>query len=299
MPVYIVYGNLGAGKTLAAVGRLRDYASRGNKIAGNIDLHLSAFSTSPHSKTTYTRIPDRPTANDLLALGIGNETYEEDNNGLLVLDEIATWLNSRTWNEKGRAALMDWFVHARKYGWDIIFLVQYMEMMDTQIREALAEYHVEVVRMDRINIPVVGALSKNFHPQGKPLRFPKIHMAKVMYKGKIKADRWIYRAKDLYAAYDTKQVISDDYPHGVHSQLSRWHLEGRYMGAALTWRDYSLFVLKSLVYLAFIISRTPLPRASASRSAALAHYRVVHSYSANVLHLHSLKPSNNKPSKLV
>ena len=128
MPVYIVYGNLGSGKTLAAVGRLRDYASRGNRIAGNIDLYLEHFALTPFSKTSYTRLPDRPTAEDLHALGRGKPKgdYDEDNNGLLVLDEIATWLNSRTWNERGRAALMDWFVHARKYGWDVIFLVQYI-----------------------------------------------------------------------------------------------------------------------------------------------------------------------------
>ena len=242
MPVYIVYGNLGSGKTLAAVGRLRDYASRGNRIAGNIDLYLEHFALTPFSKTSYTRLPDRPTAEDLHALGRGKPKgdYDEDNNGLLVLDEIATWLNSRTWNERGRAALMDWFVHARKYGWDVIFLVQYIDMMDSQIKEALAEFHVEVSRFDRINIPVVGKLGKHLRPSGKPFTFPKIHSALVMYKGKIKADRWVYRAKDLYAAYDTEQVISDTYPHGPHTQLSRWHLQGRYMTPPMTWKQIAL-----------------------------------------------------------
>lgn len=265
MPVYIVYGSLGAGKTLAAVGRLRDYAANGCKIAGNIDLRLAHFGVTSNSKTTYTRIPDRPTADDLYALGIAKpeDDYDEEHNGLLVLDEIATWLNSRTWNEKGRAALMDWFVHARKYGWDIIFLVQYMEMMDTQIREALAEFHVEVSRLDRINIPVIGRLSKNFTKSGRPLKLPKIHIATVMYKGKIKADRWVYRAKDLYNAYDTKQVISDDYPHGAHCQLSRWHLEGRYLPKLPTiWQKLVMAALLPSALLVYMVCRAfgyPLP----------------------------------------
>lgn len=265
MPVYIVYGNLGAGKTLAAVGRLRDYAANGNRIAGNIDINLHHFADTPRSKTVYTRLPDRPTARDLMALGQGKpETdYDEENNGLLVLDEIATWLNSRTWNEKGRAELMDWFVHARKYGWDIIFLVQYMEMMDSQIREALAEFHVEVSRLDRINIPVIGGISKHFTKSGKALRLPKIHSALVMYKGKIKADRWLYRAKSLYPAYDTKQVISDTYPHGAHSQLSRWHLEGRYMPKQPTWLEklamLSAMPLQLLIYAACTAFKYPIP----------------------------------------
>jgi len=258
MPVYIVHGGLGSGKTLASVGRLRDYAALGNRIAGNIDINLEAFGSSPNSKTVYTRVPDRPTAFDLEALGYGKpeDDFDEENNGLLVLDEIATWLNSRTWNEKGRAALIDWFVHARKYGWDIIFLVQFPEMMDSQIREALSDYLVDCSRLDRISIPVVSSVSKHFTRSGRPVRLPKVHIATLWYKGKIKADRWVYRATDLYSSYNTKQVISDDYPNGAHTLLSRWHLEGRYMEPEfrLTLPFVLLLPIRLLVVLAAVLS---------------------------------------------
>lgn len=235
MAVYFVTGKLGAGKSLAAVGRLRDYALNKNRIAGNLDLYLEHFADSPRSKVTYTRLPDRPAADDLYALGSGNDTYDEENNGLLVLDEISTWLNSRAWNEKGRAALIDWFVHARKYGWDIIFLVQSIKAVDSQLIDLLMEYHVPVSNLSKINVPFLGRLWRNFSPSGKPLRLPKVHIANVMYLDKINADRWTFMSKRLYKAYDTKQVISDTYPHGAHCQLSRWHLEGRYMSPAVGW----------------------------------------------------------------
>lgn len=236
MAVYFVSGGLGSGKTLAAVGQLRQYAINKNQIAGNLDIFLEHFSDSPRSKVTYTRIPDRPTADDLYALGNANTTYDEDNNGLLVLDELATWLNARAWNDKGRAALIDWFVHARKYGWDIIFLVQSIDAVDSQLVKLLMEYHVPMSNLAKINVPIVGGLGRTFRNSGKPFRLPKIHIGRVMYKDLVKADRWVFRARHLYKCYDTKQVISDNYQHGTFCQLSRWHLEGRYLPAPIGWR---------------------------------------------------------------
>lgn len=235
MAVYFVSGGLGSGKTLAAVGQLRQYAINRCQIAGNLDIFLEHFGSSPRSKVTYTRIPDRPTADDLYALGTANDTYDEDNNGLLVLDELATWLNSQSWNEKGRKELRDWFVHARKYGWDIIFLVQSIEAVDSQLVKLLMEYHVPMSNLAKINVPIIGGLGRTFRKSGKPLRLPKIHVGRVMYKDLVKADRWVFRAKNLYSSYNTKQVIADDYPHGVHCQLSRWHLEGRYLPQPENW----------------------------------------------------------------
>lgn len=43
------------------------------------------------------RLPDKPSLNDLLAIGVGNTSYDESRNGLLVLDECGTWFNSRSW----------------------------------------------------------------------------------------------------------------------------------------------------------------------------------------------------------
>jgi len=226
--VYFVTGGLGSGKGLAAVGKIREYARNGYPIAGNIDLYLDKLCNDINSKTTYTRIPDRPTVLDLMSLGYANTGYDPYENGLLVLDELATWFNARSWQEKGRKELIDWFVHARKYGWDIIFMVQDIDVLDKQLLGSLMDYHVPMTDLSKINIPVIGGLWRNYNKKGRPLTFPKIHRGVVMYKNLVKADAWTFRARDLYNAYDTKQIFIENYPHGAHCQLSRWHLEGRY-----------------------------------------------------------------------
>ncbi len=43
---------------------------------------------------------------------------------LVVLDECGTWLNTREWQDKSRQNLIDWMLHSRKKGWDIILIVQ-------------------------------------------------------------------------------------------------------------------------------------------------------------------------------
>lgn len=228
MSVYFVTGALGSGKGLAAVSRVQNYAQNGVKIAGNLDIFLDKLCTDINSKVTYTRVPDRPTQADLLALGSGNDGYDPDQNSLLVLDELATWFNARTWNDKGRAGLLDWLVHSRKHGWDVILIAQSFETLDKQLIDLLMEYHVPMSNLSKINIPILGKLLKGYTKNNRPLKLPQYHVGKVMYKNLIKADSWGFRGKDFYPMYDTKQIFTEHYPHGSHSQLSRWHLEGRY-----------------------------------------------------------------------
>ncbi|AOE85599.1 zonular occludens toxin domain-containing protein [Pseudomonas sp. TCU-HL1] len=143
-----------------------------------------------------------------------------------MLDECGTWLNSREWNDKERRKLIDWFLHARKHRWDIIFLIQDIESCDAQIVRALCEHLVVCRRMDRFKIMGFG--------------LPRFHVANVYYgrTAEVKVDRWMYRGTDLFKAYDTRQVFRDGiefYEQGPvdmrapYSMLSAWHLKGRYL----------------------------------------------------------------------
>lgn len=60
-------------------------------------------------KTRVIRVPDKPSLNDLLAIGVGNTSYDESRNGLLVLDECGTWFNSRSWGIKTDSQLLTGF----------------------------------------------------------------------------------------------------------------------------------------------------------------------------------------------
>lgn len=229
MPVYIVTGKLGGGKSLVSVARIRDYIRKGSLIATNLDLVLHRMFDESAKGMRVLRVPDKPSIADLNAIGRGNETYDESKNGLLVLDECGTWFNSRNWSDKARKPVNDWFLHARKLGWDVLLIIQNVSMLDSQARDAIAEHTVFCSRLDRLQVPYIGFIFKAFFGERLPL--PRVHSARVVYgttSTDLLADRWVYRGTDLFKAYDTKQLFLDDYPHGTHSLLTPWHLRGRY-----------------------------------------------------------------------
>lgn len=245
MAVYVVTGKLGGGKSLISVSKIREKLLQGCPVATNLDLKLHKLLPADHRNARVIRIPDQPSADDLRALGSGNTTYDEEKNGLLVLDECGTWFNARNWNDKARKGVNDWFLHARKLGWDVLLIVQDVEILDSQARRAIAEHTVFCKRLDRLHIPFFGSIYKLL--VGEPLRLPRVHIGKVIYgtseTGPM-SDRWVYRGSQLFSAYDTKQAFLDDYPHGVHSLLPPWHYYGRYLKP----RDWTYIMRMTKIY---------------------------------------------------
>ncbi len=248
MAVHVVTGKLGSGKTLVAVGKIQDKLVSGCKVATNLDLRIHKFPrVGVNAKSPrIMRIPDKPNLEDLIAIGKGNDSYDENKNGLLVLDECGTWFNSRSWADKQRQSVIDWFLHARKLGWDIIFLIQDLSIMDKQARVALAEHVVYCRRLDKITIPFIGSLYALMTGSKFPL--PKIHLGIVKYGDSAQSmtvERWTYTGRDLYPAYDTKQAFSDSYDKGVYSYLTPFLSHGRY---AVN-HDLSFFMRMTKIYL--------------------------------------------------
>ncbi len=210
MAVYFITGKLGSGKTLAAVGRIRDYLAEDRRVATNLDLHMAELCNNIRSRKSVIRVPDKPRVEDLEAIGQGCEGYDEGRFGALVLDELGTWFNSRNWRDPERKGIIDWFLHARKKRWDVYFILQDINQVDSQARQALCEHLVICRRLDRIPIPGVNLLAKTL---GLRALFPKIHVAAVHYGDSeqgLKVDRWWYRGQDLYQAYDTMQCFTPD-----------------------------------------------------------------------------------------
>ena len=231
MAVYFVTGKLGAGKSLTSVGRIRDALERAAPVATNLDIKLHFMLGRNKKNTRLYRVPDKPTLQDLEALGKGNNTYDESKNGLLVLDECGTWFNSRTWNDKSRQAVINWFLHARKLGWDIIFIVQDISIVDKQARLALAEHTVFCRRLDRMQIPILSTLIRILSFGQLKLPLPKLHIGIVKYGDNAQSltvDKWHLWGNDLYASYDTKQAFSDHYEHGTYTVLPSWYTHARY-----------------------------------------------------------------------
>lgn len=232
MADYLVTGKKGNGKSLVVVGRMRDALKQGRPVATNLNLWLEHLLPHKMRNTRAYRLPDQPTRADLDALGEGNDTlrtthYDEGRNGVLVLDELATWLNARTFSDKTRQGVLDWLVHSRKLGWDTYLLAQNPNQIDKQVREALCEYHVICRRLDRLKVPGIG------------LKLPRVHMAFVkfgMERDSITAERWTYRGNSLFAAYDTTQRFSAAYSDGLYSYLPPWHLTRTTAKPAPAWR---------------------------------------------------------------
>lgn len=222
MSDYLVTGKKGNGKSLVVVGRIRDALMQGRPVATNLDLYLEHL-LPPHVRNVRViRLPDFPSRDDLELIGSGNPETEdgiidESKNGLLVLDELAVFLNARTFTDKRRAGLLEWLVHSRKLGWDTYLIAQHPNQIDKQIREGMAEYHVICRRLDKLKIPLL------------PFKMPRFHMGFVRYgmeRDSVLAERWMYRGNSLFRAYDTRQRFLTHYDNGPYSLLTPWHLRG-------------------------------------------------------------------------
>ncbi len=210
MAVYLIAGRLGSGKSLSAVGRIREALRAGRRVATNLNLDLEAMKLP--GAANCVRLPDKPTGDELKALGLGNETLDENTNGLLVLDELSSWLNARSWGDKSRQAVLDFFIHSRKYGWDVYLIAQSLGQLDKQLRDALVEYHVICRRMDRLKIPLIGGLVKALSFGRHTGRMPRVHIGFVRYgtdRDSILVERWTFRGNDLFECYDTRQRFQD------------------------------------------------------------------------------------------
>ncbi len=255
MAVYAVTGKLGSGKGKAAIQRLREYLKQGRRVATNCDVFLEHL-MPPLSKSTVTRIPDKPSVSDLYAIGSGNkfvhfetrcvpsrdgfvftppepkilDGFDEAHNGALILDECASWLNTRNFQDKARQGLLEWAIHARKYGWDVFFVCQNIRQIDAQLRESLFEYVVRMNRLDRMKVPFISAGIKLLTLGASSGALPRVHVGVVRLGSNpdgLVADRWVFRGDDLNKGYNTTQVFSDSYPHAIHTVLSSWHLSAQ------------------------------------------------------------------------
>lgn len=258
MAVYAITGKLGSGKGKAGMQRLREYLRAGKRVATNCDVFLE-YMDQERSRATAIRIPDKPTSTDLYMLGSGNKYvefqpniqhmpdgsikgfapkesprmlpgFDESHNGALVLDECGSWLNTRDFQNKNRADLLEWAIHARKYGWDIFFIMQNISQIDKQIRESLFEYVVRLNRLDRMRVPLISSAIQLTTAGSLTGAMPRLHIAVVRLGSSpdgLVADRWVFRGDDLHQAYNTTQVFSENYPHGTHTLLSPWHLSAK------------------------------------------------------------------------
>jgi hypothetical protein len=233
MAVYAVTGDLGSGKSLITVGLMRDYGFAKKRIATNMNINPQNL-WPDNNDNMPVRLSDFPSSKELWAMGKGSESPDESTFGCLVLDELGASMNTRDWNDRDRKEIIKFFLHTRKLGWDVYLLVQHIDMLDKQIKNAVVEHLVVCKRLDRVKIPFIGSLLQIAGFSGK---FMKLHIASVKY-GKSNyapvVNRWYYTGHgilypSLFTCYDTRQIFTDDSaPCTLLSskQLHQWYGEG-------------------------------------------------------------------------
>lgn len=226
MAVYIVTGKLGSGKSLLCCWQIQNYLKKRCPVAVNMDMNLAHnnFCRPTNDYSRVVRLPDMPTADDLIAIGFGCDHYDEEKFGGIFLDEAGIWLNSRKWNSSGRTDLLEFFLYLRKRRWDLWLIVQNIDIVDKQIRAAVAEHVVYCSRSDRFQLPAMLKLMLNVSTLGliNFVKIPKFHTAVCKYgvsKLSPVADTWYYRGEDYYNVYNTMQEFDANYSAGIYSIL--------------------------------------------------------------------------------
>jgi hypothetical protein len=225
--ITLLYGQPGTGKTTLATSILIDYASQGRKVAANYHVDLAPASNNRKgliAQQWVTVLPDRPTFEQLKSVGFGWQAKDqgrEDRAGLLVIDEAGPWLNSRQWNDKERPEIIDWLLHSRKRGWDIVFIAQAPTLLDKQVREAVIEGYARCRRTDRMKFPMT------------KISLPRFHVAICRYglgPNEPVLERWVYRGGDAHKCFDSHALFDEGSgPGGPYSTLPP---------AITKWRDY-------------------------------------------------------------
>jgi hypothetical protein len=237
MTDFAFVGKKRSGKSKHAVYVMRDYLRRGCRVASNMDLNLAAMFGN-QSRATYVRVPDFPTVLDLQAIGKGiDDGYDEDRFGALVMDELGVWFNARDFTDKNRVESLRWLVHSGKLCWDVYYLLHDPDQGDKQLRVSFFEFTVRHTGMRKVKIPFVGWILNALFG-GRVGYFPPFTMYSTRLGTNpqgLRTDGGTLFSNELHACYNTQQTFTPDYPHGAHSVLSPWHVEGRFCEPALPW----------------------------------------------------------------
>lgn len=210
-----IEGRRGSGKSKWAVAKIQLYLNEGRKVVTNLDLFLENMCPD-NNAVNYIRLPDYPRSIDLHAIGSAYDTldendpdtYDENKNGVVIIDELLTSFNSRNWNDPDRLNVINWIVLSRKKGWDLYFIGQDFGSIDKQIQDTVIE---EIISC-RSNEKLYPGVFWNFIIKPIYMRFAgKKHFA-YRYDGKTKGkDTFNYREsfkrEDLHSCYKTGQIF--------------------------------------------------------------------------------------------
>ena len=192
--IHVIVGSLGDGKTLRSLSIAEWFIQHNFRVATNINIRVERLCSPDQAKSLVTRLPDKPSIEVLKDLGSGAK--KKGDYGLLLLDELGIWMNSREYGNKDRLAIVKFIIEARKRRWIPVFIAQKASLIDKQVRDIGATIHQCKCTK---NVFLLKWL-------------PSIHYVTMINTMRTKAgSSEFYRGLRLYGAYDTEQRFEDSY----------------------------------------------------------------------------------------
>lgn len=199
-------GTPGSGKSLHAAEKIYDRLHFFKPVITNFPVNLDRVPGPVGHKGArfplWVKENDKLTPEWLIDFSrkwFWDETPKEDSI-LLVIDEAQMIFNSRDWSVQGRKDWLSFFTQHRKFGYQVILIAQFDEMLDKQIRPVI-EY--EYIHRKLTNFGIKGFFLAFVMGGANHV------CVKVWYPMKEKVGQEFFRPKRrYYSMYDTYKHFS-------------------------------------------------------------------------------------------
>lgn len=218
MSIFVVTGPPGAGKTYYSVRAIAVAVLAGKYVATNVRL-VDDWPERIASTTTLRFMPRRrrqrcdewrrrviyvENLDDLARVRLAAKGFEKqlEGRGIAVFDEAGEALDSREWNaDKERRKMQNRFARQhRKLGWDVHFVCQEAEQLDTRVR-GMAEFEVQLRNLKKFRVCGVRIFPFNCF-----IAIWRWHAGRAR---DVSKREWFLLNKKLAGLYDTFQLVQD------------------------------------------------------------------------------------------
>ena len=230
----LITGERGTGKTTRAMLVAIEVIRQGGTFLSNIDINpafLDSVMFSPHLEhwdNVVVRLPDAPHRFALHLEIIGEGWYRQKDYikySVMIFDECAIYLNSRSWADEERKYFIDALIHQRKRGYKEFYLAHSLAQIDSQVRVGyITTVELLLNRAPQLsrrwlggNNPVVCTLKR-----GSNGDFPTdVNDKKVWTQGLVTTKAYSKSNKTVWNLYNTKQMFDfKSYRSNTHSFVS-------------------------------------------------------------------------------